>query len=42
MHTAKNAADKARKFIYCSAGIWPNVEDIHKRKEKAINRLCGL
>lgn len=30
----QNAADKARKFIYFSAGIWPNVEDIHKRQEK--------
>ena len=30
----QNAADKARKFIYFSTGIWPNVEDIHKRQER--------
>lgn len=28
------AADKARKFVYFSAGIWPSVEEIHDRKNR--------
>ena len=28
------AAQKARKFIYFSAGIWPSVEEIHARAER--------
>ena len=28
------AAQKARKFVYFSAGIWPSVEEIHARAER--------
>lgn len=28
----KAAAEKARNFMYYSAGIWPNIEDIHDRE----------
>lgn len=28
------AADKARSFVYFSAGIWPSVEEIHDRKNR--------
>lgn len=28
----KTAAEKARNFMYYSAGIWPNIEDIHDRE----------
>lgn len=34
----KAAAEKARNFIYYSAGIWPNIEDIHDR-ENAMKAL---
>ena len=28
----KTSAEKARNFMYYSAGIWPNIEDIHDRE----------
>lgn len=28
----KTASEKARNFMYYSAGIWPNIEDIHDRE----------
>ena len=28
----KTAVEKARNFMYYSAGIWPNIEDIHDRE----------
>lgn len=34
----KAAAEKARNFMYYSAGIWPNIEDIHDR-ENAMKAL---
>jgi len=34
------AAQKARKFLYFSAGIWPSVEEIHARAER-IEVLTG-
>lgn len=34
----KTAAEKARNFMYYSAGIWPNIEDIHDR-ENAMKAL---
>ena len=34
----KTAAEKARNFMYYSAGIWPNIEDIHDR-ENAMKSL---
>ena len=34
----KTSAEKARNFMYYSAGIWPNIEDIHDR-ENAMKAL---
>lgn len=34
----KTSAEKARNFMYYSAGIWPNIEDIHDR-ENAMKSL---